>query len=193
MTTKLRVKAALFFVGLGLLLVLGVVGVSLLTQFITAFQQGADPASIFRGHKLIIPELTEARWLPARDPQGATPTQAQREEILSAYWSAWEALSRAYETGDTSDLATYWAGDAYRAATEAVTTSPDTRQTHRHHKLRLMYLSSDGAVVAFEDLAFTLTQTAGDFPSLTLTPTAWVVMTLDNGFWRIRVLTLEWA
>lgn len=194
MTTKARMKFALFLLALLVALPATAVGLSLLTQFVAAFQQGADPASIFRGHQLIIPDIAEARWISlyARgNAGGIPPKRSEREEIIAAYWEAWVALDRAYQTGDTSDLATYWAGSAYDQAYAGIQPGQAILQTHMGHKLRLVYFSADGSVAAFDDHAFTLTHTLHD-RVITLSVSASVVMTLDQGFWRVRQMTLHY-
>ena len=180
---KARVKFVIFIVAMSVVSVGALVGFTLLTQFVAYFQQGADPASIFRGHTLAIPETHQARW--QRLPDGVLK-KSEEEEILAAYWLAWEALSRAYVTGDTSDIPTYWAGAAYDHALQNMT---QDGMTHRLHRLNLEFFSDDGSVVAFRDRAFRMEQTVADVTIL-LNVDADIVMTLDQGFWRIRSITL---
>ena len=191
MLNKSRLKSIFFLVGVALFAIFGAVGISLLTEFIVAFQQGANPASIFRGHKLIIPDTEIARWVSINDSQGSIPTRAQQEEIIAAYWSGWEALGRAHFTGDTRDLLTYWTGDAYQEVITSINSDVPLEQTHGGHKLRLIFLSDDGSVAAFDDEDFMLQQTLEN-RTLTLQMSASVVMTLDNGFWRIRVMIITY-
>ena len=113
------------------------VSLSLVAQFISYFQQGADPASIFRGHALVIPAPEEAEWLPFEVADKMRPSQAESEEIIAAYWLAWDALSRAYETGDKTDLLTYWAGAAYDHATAGIRETQKLTQIHSGHRQRI--------------------------------------------------------
>lgn len=189
LTDKNRLKFLLFLVGLGGMIPLALLGVRLIAQFITYFQQGADPASIFHGHALVIPAPEDARWLSFEDVTGVMPTQGQQEELLSAYWMAWQALSRAHQTGDITDLATYWAGAAYDQAQAAVNSAQRRAFIHTAHQLKLTFFSEDGSIAAFEDTGFTWEQTPNSGP-VTLSASAAVVMTLDQGFWRIRQITL---
>jgi hypothetical protein len=190
MNGKARLKFSLFLFGSGLSLVIGLAIIALVTQFVAYFQQGANPASIFRGHSLYIPRESEARW-QISDSDGKIPTPAERDEIIAAYWAAWDALGRAAQTGDTSDLLTGWAGSAYEQSLAGIDPAVRLTQLHSGHSLVLRYLSSDGSVVAFDDQSFTLTQER-DGTEVTLTVSASVVMTLDQGFWRIRQITLEY-
>lgn len=198
MSTKVRIKFLIFVLGVIGLVGGATLGFVLLTQFIHYFQQGADPASIFRGHKLIVPEKAQAQWL---DSSAAayinTPIKrAEREEIIVAYWEAWEALARARLTGNPADLPTYWAGEAYKQVATSLDADQPVILTHSGHKLALTFFSDDGSVVAFEDQDFTLEQQLSSGrdlpPPYKLRATATVVMTLDNGFWRIRVLVLNY-
>lgn len=187
--SKARVKFAIFIAGLAVVGLVGVLAFTLLTQFIVSFQQGADPASIFRGAQLIIPEPQQVVWMPDINPAGRIPSQAQREEIMAAYWQAWRALSRAQEIGDTSDLLSYWAGSAYKQL--VVDPERPVTQEDWRHRLRLRFFSSDGTVVAFDDKDFMFRQTVGEY-TLETSANASVVMTVDNGYWRVRVLTISY-
>lgn len=186
--TKIRLK---FYIFLGMVAVGGfaaALGIMLLTQFVAAFQQGADPASIFHGNKLVVPEVEQAHW-DVDTFTTITPTAAQREEILAAYWNAWEALKRAHETGKPNDLATYWAGDAIQQSRQSVVA--DFQLNHAGHQLSLTFFSDDGSVVAFQDRLFQL-EYIGTESTIKFQASATVVMTLDNGFWRIRLLRLNY-
>ena len=187
--SKARVKFLIFVGGVAGLLLFAAVGFYLLTNFIASFQQGADPASIFNGVALILPERAEARWLPDANDLPRRPSDAQREELLAAYWAAWRALARARETGDLSDLATYWAGPAY----DQIVLDSDTRwqPADARHRLRLTFFSDDQTVAALEDRDFVLTLRQGE-DTITVMASADVILTLDNGYWRIRWLTLRY-
>jgi hypothetical protein len=191
MSSKSRVKFGFFIAGLVILVVVAAGSISLLASFVSYFQQGADPASIFRGHTLVVPEIAEARWLLVDETEGKAPSRAQQEELIAAYWLAWEALGRAHQTGDPSDLLTYWAGAAYDHALASI--DPAGQQTYAHtgHRLTMHFFSEDGSVAAFQDDAFVITQQLGG-EAVSLQASAQVVMTLDQGFWRIRQITLDY-
>ncbi|GAB4530052.1 MAG: hypothetical protein OHK0046_50390 [Anaerolineae bacterium] len=189
MNTKARLKFGIFVLGLGALVPAALLALSLLTQFITAFQKGADPASIFRGHILIIPEPEQAQWVSWDAAEGENPSQAEREEMIAAYWQAWEALDRAYQTGDTGDLATYWAGAAYEHALAGIPMEQRQSVSHSGHRLHLTFFAEGGSVAAFKDQGFSITYNPnGDL----LRASAEVVMTLDQGFWRVRSIQLNY-
>lgn len=188
MNRKAWAKFVIFIGAMGILVPVALLAFSLLTQFIGAFQQGADPASIFHGHQLVVPKKEMAQWLPFTD-ETELPTQAEQEEIIAAYIDAWNALGRAQQTGDLADLATYWAGSAYQQVTASIDPRRHLKQIHSGHRLALTFMSTDGSVVTFQDKDFTLTQTLGS-STMTLTASAEVVMTLDQGFWRIRSIRL---
>jgi len=188
MTGKSRLKFMLFVLGLVMAVPVGLAAVALLSQFVVSFNQGADPASIFRGHSLALPAADNAEWISVSDADGVNPSLSQQEEILSAYWLAWEAVGRAYQTGDTSDLATYWAGGAYEQVLAG--NNPSSTLAHTGHDLHLTYFSSDRSVVSLRDEAFTITRTI-DEHTVSMQASATVVMTLDQGFWRIRSMTVQ--
>jgi hypothetical protein len=186
MTTKARIKLVIFAAALLILIPVGFLSLSLLVRFVTSFQEGADPASIFRGHQLVIPGPDQAQW---RDLADVDISRAQQEEIIAAYWLAWDGLNRAHQTGDTTDLATYWAGSAYEQVLAGLGTTRS--RLHAGHQLYMTFFSDDGSVVAFEDDGFIMTVNTTGEP-VTVRASASVVMTLDQGFWRIRSLTLHY-
>ena len=190
MNKKTRLKFALFVVGLFCAIPAALVGVSLLAQFVTAFQEGADPASIFRGHTLVVPEAEQARWLSVESDIGEPLSRAEQDEIIAAYWLAWDAWSRAHATGDTTDLKTHWAGTAYAQVIAGIDPSRKTDLVQTGHALYLVYMSDDGSVVVVRDEAFQM-ERAYPGGTIMLTPSASVIMTLDQGFWRVRSLVLE--
>ena len=190
MSRKARIKFGIFLVGLAMMLVAGAVGFVSLSSFIAYFQQGADPASIFRGHSLIIPQTDQARWLPSRELDGIEPKQSEREAIITAYWQAWLSLERAYLTGNIDDLKTYWAGSAYDFAVSSVSLDTLKDFATMDHKLELTFYSDDGSVIALQDSLFSITQTIHQ-TDITARVSATVVMTLVQGFWRLRQITMS--
>lgn len=199
MPRKALTKFGLFVVGLALAGLVGLAGFSLLTRFVTAFNQGADPASIFRGNTLSIPATDEARWrtLTPMDETSAVPSAVEREQVLAAYWDAWNVLDRAHQTGDPSDVATRWAGGAHEQVLASMDPARPMTQAHGGHTLDLTYFSDDGSVIAFEDVSFVLTQTVriaatGEEQREKVCVSASVVMTADQGFWRVRTIRLRY-
>ncbi|MEO0564711.1 MAG: hypothetical protein AAF125_21580 [Chloroflexota bacterium] len=184
---KSRAKLAIFLFVVLIAAPVGAGTLLLLSNFIASFNQGADPASIFRGHALVIPAADEARYLPLVGFAGREPTLGQREELLSAYWRGWVALGRAAETGDTADLPTYWAGQALAFARGAVQREQASVLGSAGHQVRLTYLSADGSVARLTDERFRVITPVGE-----VIVTAHVMMTLDNGFWRVRSIEMDY-
>lgn len=189
---KSQIKFGLFVVGLVMAMVMGFVGFRLLTKFVGAFNEGADPASIFKGHILVVPDPAQVVWVTTSPEQGRLPSQAQLEEIISAYWLAWESVGRAHLTDDLRDLKTYWAGSAYTQILSGIDPEVRTNFVTHNHKLYLNYFSDDGSVVVFDDESFFLRRTIKDH-DLSLQASAQIVMTLDQGFWRIRRITIDYS
>lgn len=186
---KARLKFIIFLVIVTVTLPLTVLMLILLIQFIASFQEGADPASIFRGNELIIPPEDEARWLSYTDVEVRKPSQGQADEIIAAYWEAWEAYRRAYATGDRSDLLTYWAGEAYHFVYNAIDPEVSVELSHTSHILTLNFYSDDRSVVHLND-TFILTYHQSD---VTMKVSAEAIMTLDEGFWRVRLISLKFS
>lgn len=189
---KSHVKFGVFVVGMCIAMVIAFVSFRLLTKFIGAFNEGADPASIFRGHTLIVPDPQQAIWVTTSPQRGKLPSQAQLEEIISAYWLAWESMGQAHLTNDLRDLKTYWAGSAYEQVISGIDGEVRTDFVTHNHKLFLEYFSPDGSVVVFNDDNFFIRRTIGDY-DLSLQASADIIMTLDQGFWRIRRLTITYS
>lgn len=185
-----RVKFGIFISGLVVVIPMAALLLMLLSALVASFQQGADPASIFKGNTLLIPEREEAYWR-ITTADGRYLDQGEQEEILSAYWAAWEAFARAHETGLLEDLPTYWSGTAIQQVIDGVDPDRPLIISHKNHELVLTFFSDDGSVVAFHDENFTLQHNLNG-QTLTFTATAHVVMTIDNGFWRIRLFELSY-
>jgi hypothetical protein len=179
--SKNRIKLAIFLAAVPVALLVLLLIFRALGGLIALFNTGANPASIFRGAELTLPQAGQARWIPDTGDTGNTMSDAQREAVLAAYWGGWAALARAYKTGLRTDLATYWAGGAY----DGLDLSGSGESAG--HKLRLRYFSDDGTVAALDDVGFTLD------PALEIYASASVVMTLDSGYWRIRSITIQFV
>ncbi|MBX3082879.1 MAG: hypothetical protein KF716_14680 [Anaerolineae bacterium] len=198
LSSKARLKLTIFLIALPVTFFGGLLGFRLLLAFITSFQQGADPASIFHGALLIVPSPDQVTWksievsAPAKQPD-----RGQQEQISAAYWGAWRSLERALMTGNTSDLATYWAGAAYQQVNALVQTNAGLPRTQRRtqtdlgHQLYLKFYAEDDSVIQFEDRNFSITYTTAG-KSRTVHASASIVMTLDNGYWRIRLISLHY-
>ena len=182
--TKTRTKIIIMLIFTPILIILLLGMVLGLSQFLTFFQKGADPASIFRGHELMIPEDEQAVWLSTAPIAGVSPSRSQQEELISAYWEAWLAVSRAYETGLSNDLSTYWASPIL----ETLSTSIIAGQEHQtsHHELSLLFFSDDRSVAQLQD-DFLLSVNG-----IETSATATITLTLDTGRWRIRFMTLAY-
>jgi hypothetical protein len=189
--SKPQLKFAIFLGSLALLLPAAFFAFSLLSQFITEFNRGAEPASIFHGHRLTIPEQDQVQWLPeAASYNSLLPSQAEREEIISAYWEAWQALARACQTSDPVALSTYWAGGAFRQVEPIVECADGTIFGHEEHQLELQFFSDDGSVAVLIDRQFRFTYSSAGITD-SLTASAQVTMTLDVGTWRIRQIEIQ--
>ncbi len=180
--TRTKIIIALVFTPILIAILLGLIlGLS---RFLSYFQQGADPASIFRGHELIIPEEDQAVWLSTAPLRGVSPSRSQQEELISAYWLAWQGVARAYETGLSHDLSTYWASPMLDTLADSIIAGQDYQTSH--HELSLLFFSEDRSVAQIHD-RFDL-YVNGIETSAEATAT----LTLDTGRWRIRLLTIEY-
>lgn len=187
--TKTQAKIGIFMVSSVVTLFGVLIAVTLISQFLTYFQRGADPASIFNGHTLNLPAEDEANWGTDSSTLTIEPTQAQREELIAAYWSAWQSVERAHLTGDTDDLSTYWALPALDQVRASIDPARPFEQTTYDHSLSLTFFSDDHSVAAFDD-SFILEQTLND-ETMRYQVEATVSLTLDTGRWRIRLLEIS--
>lgn len=189
MSRKAKLKFGIFFAGLVIAAISGALALRALFHLIASFQEGADPESAFHGYTVQIPESEQAKWLSS-DPQdgGKVPKAAEQEEILSSYWGAWQSLSAAYRTNETDELLTYWTGAAYHQILDTLIEGTDL--TTDHHQLSLLFFSDDSSVIHFEDRDFNLEWQNGDL-QLSSRTTAVVTMTLDQGYWRIRLIEFQ--
>lgn len=182
--SKIRTKALIFTFTLPIVMVLVAVIVFGLSQFVAYFQQGADPASIFRGNDLRLPDDTQAMWVSTIPQRGLSPSRGQQEELIAHYWSAWQAYSRAYMTQDTSDLSTYWALPALDQIRQAI--QPDVELSTTQHQLTLLFYSDDRSVAQLHDQFLLISD------AQRLSATAHTTLTLDNGRWRVRQIRLQY-
>jgi len=188
--SKNRAKFILFITALLIGIPASLIGFLMLNSFIAAFNSGADPASIFRGHRLILPTEDQAQWM-STDAAGTQPNQNTLENLISAYWFGWEALARAYQTGDSANLPTYWAGAALDQV-QAAGPSSSMSFVHNRHRLYLRFLSEDMTVAVMDDVGFHFQYSSiQQGVEFTLSANATLVLTLDNGFWRIREYTID--
>jgi len=181
--TRTKIIIAIVFAPLIALVLVGLV--TGLSQFLSYFQQGADPASIFHGHELVIPDEDQAIWLSTAPLEGVSPSRSQQEELISAYWLAWEAVSRAYETGLTDDLSTYWASPILETMTTSIVAGQDYHTSN--HQLSILFFSDDRSVAQLQD-EFDIS-----INGIETSATATVTLTLDTGRWRIRYLTINYG
>lgn len=139
---------------------------------------------------MIIPKPEQVQWQSVDAVTGKMPTTAQQEELLVAVWDIWEMVNRAYQTGDISDLPTRWAGDAIEFLRQGIYQNQLMTWLHDGHRLTLTFFSEDGSVAHVHD-DFTLTQIR-NHQSVVVTVHATMILTLDNGFWRVRLITLQY-
>jgi hypothetical protein len=183
---KVQAKRWVFILMTPIILIGSLTVILMLSQILASFQEGADPASIFRGHQLVRPALEDARWLVSVAPQGRTPSDAQKEELLADYWQAWQALGRAYATGKRDDLSTYWAQPILNHLNATISFSDSISYETTAHKLRLLYFADDASVARISD-GFIVRLNEQSWRT-----TAEITLTLDNGRWRIRLLEINY-
>lgn len=181
---KTRLKFFLFIMVVPIALLMSLAVLLRFSNIISFFQAGADPASIFRGHELIVPAVDEAVLLVSNLNRGGKyPTRSQRDELITSYWLAWEAVARAYETGLTADLATSWGLPALEILKQSIS---DGGFRTEQHQVRLIYFSEDGTFASVEDKFVVYT----DHYMLNVKGDA--ILTLDDGRWRVRYLELHY-
>lgn len=127
-------------------------------------------------------------WLP----DGATPRPLEpqtRERVQTDYLRALDELSYSLYTGDGGGLVSYFQAGALHDAQLAAGSSLRGQFRSWDHRLRLNFYAPDGATVAFTD---TYLYAQGSVLDADLTDlrvaerSLDVVMTLDDGAWRVR-------
>ncbi len=134
-------------------------------------------------------------WLPD-DPSPRALEPFRRDQISSEYLLAFDELTYAHASGDTTGLRSYFQGPALEDAKLSMNPQKTSLAGWDHH-LRLRFYAPDGATVAFTDTYWSAQ--AIDLGLKLLDPrierrTMDVVFKLDDGNWRVhhwRVLQSE--
>ncbi|MEZ4865131.1 MAG: cellulase family glycosylhydrolase [Caldilineaceae bacterium] len=192
---RTKVQVWWLFLGVTLLLTGGlVVGLGKLVVYLST---GADPATALNSLPVAPPDLAERlHWLPDRplSPLQRVMEPTTREQITDSYLRAWAQWAIAYEVGQPYGLKTYFSGPALAGVTQQVTTTVaagwQLLQSNVHHELELHFYADDGSIVAFTDRNLQLVQnfrnhTTGESYLLESSHRYDVVMLLQDGNWRI--------
>jgi hypothetical protein len=142
-----------------------------------------------------VPELpasvqNHAVWLPDEWHGDRTLEPNTRRQLEAAYVDAWEGIARYQETGDPATVNDWLAGPARQQALAAPVTY--RRQTWAlRHRLALTFYGLDGTTVAITDRDATMVYATGSGALQTITTSQETydsVLTLEDGYWRIRQL-----
>lgn len=142
-----------------------------------------------------VPEVPESAqdhvtWLPDEWSGQRQLEPGTRRQIEAAYVQAWEALGRYPETGDPAPVTEWFAGPARQ---QVLDTTPSLRREvwGIHFRLALTFYSLDGATLSVRDEGATVVRslrTANGETVITSAETYQTVLTMEDGYWRIRQL-----
>ncbi|MDQ1287350.1 MAG: hypothetical protein QG622_915 [Actinomycetota bacterium] len=148
-----------------------------------------------------VPEVPEgapyrATWLPDRWTRPRRLEPSTRRLVQAAYLQAWEAVGHYQETGEVAMVTRWFAGPA---RTQALAFPPVMRRESWgvHHSLALTFYALDGATLALRDEGAVVVRSGLDDDSGLAGGTETVttaiedydaVLTLEDGYWRVRQL-----
>ena len=174
------------YAGIALLVLsLGVVGIS---NLLAHFKTGADQTNIYDlGLNLLENHNPEIKWLPDDSDIGGDINEYLREEISDSYSDAWGILNLSMAEGRDLGLRENFTERKTRIIQEAITSSQPVYRSDLKHLLKLHFISLDRQVVSFSDhKAISEITTLNNKVIYSDTSSYQVVMTLDDGKWRIN-------
>ena len=171
------------------LVVLGL-GVAIVSNLLAHFKTGADQVNIYDlGLNLLDDHQPEIKWLPDDKDIAGEINEYLRQEITEAYSDAWGILNLSMAEGRDLGLIENFTESKTRLIQEAITSPQSVYRSDLKHLLKLHFISLDRQVVSFSDLSAVSTITTFENRvSYSDTSIYNVVMTLDDGKWRINKL-----
>jgi hypothetical protein len=195
-----RTRAKLALAALLLLLAVAALLLAMhgLANLVAYFQRGADPAAALNIVPNQPPDLhVSLEWQPDAPNTGRTLEPETRAQIEAAYLRAWLQWNISYLRGEPYGLNTSFVGPARQAIRERLAASAtqgmQVTQSNTAHRLRLNFYSADGSIVSLTDeraLVAHISRDTSGAPVLVDESAARydMVMTLEDGTWRIRHL-----
>ncbi len=174
------------------LLIAGLLMLLAMSAIFSAVARSQETEDIFTDAAELPPGLIEeVTWLP--DP-AELPRQMEpltRTDLTASFLRAWEQMAIVSETGDTSGVATYFAGSARQGVVARAGEWHDLSIKQLGHTLELSFYSEDGQVVAMTATESRILRErhtdAGVLVQESLESYE-VVLVLDAGQWRIHHL-----
>jgi hypothetical protein len=178
--------------GTALVALLTLVGVSIVAGRLVLNHLGSANVSqaLHDVPELPVSAQNDAQWLPDEWHGERAFEPDTRRELEAAYVDGWEGIARYQETGDSRTVIEWLAGPARQQALAAPVNYQ--RQVWAiGHRLALSFYSLDGATAAVRDSNATIVyeSAAGGRETITTTRETYdSVLTLEDGYWRIRQL-----
>lgn len=172
----------------GLTLVGLVFTVLAISNLLVYFKTGADQTNIYDlGLNLLKDHQPEIRWLPDDSGMIGKINEYVRDEIADSYSDAWGILNLSLAEGRDLGLRENFSEKKVKLINEQITSSYPVLRNDLNHLLKLHFISLDRQVVSFSDLNVVSVITNLD-SQVTYSDTSSykVVMTLDDGKWRIN-------
>ncbi len=150
-------------------------------------------------YKTLLKNAPDAHWVNTTPLYGLKPDSFQLNEIETAYLEAWQALNLCHRSKETTLLKDHFAENLWSKLDALVYDQEDhlLQQADLEHQLDLHTFALDKQLVAFKDWGVRLKKNIHEIESGRLVysgiqPSNYeVVMTLDDGRWRIRHMKRE--
>ena len=184
-----KIVAAIIWLGISVILL------AVLAKLIGYFGTGADKQSMLNiTPQQLLKHQPKIDWLPDQIVDGRIINDYLRQDIETAYTQAWHILNLAMRQGNTSHLGDYYTDEILERITQELSDSSDfiKEQVDVKHTIQINHFALDNQLVAFRDsnveLIKRISKEGALLSSYKSTFDFDVVMTLDDGRWRIRHL-----
>lgn len=182
-----RIVAALIWLGVSIILI------ALLAKLIGYFNTGADKQSMLNiTPQQLLKHQPKIDWLPDQIVDGRIINDYLRQDIETAYTQAWHILNLAMRQGNTAHLGDYYTDEILERITQELSDSSDfvKEQVEVTHTIQINHFALDNQLVAFRDTDVELIKCVSRDGKLISSYNSKfdfdVVMTLEDGRWRIR-------
>lgn len=182
-----RIVAVLIWLGVSVILIAS------LAKLIGYFNTGADKKSMLNiTPEQLIKHQPKIEWLPDQIVDARVINDYLRKDIETAYSQAWHILNQAMRNSNTSHLQDYYADEILERIIYELTDSSDfiKEQVDLQHTIQINHFALDNQLVAFRDSGVEVIKRIYKENDLISSHKSVfdfeVVMTLDDGRWRIR-------
>lgn len=181
-------------------IVLSVFGIG---KVLTYYETGTEPGDALNmNYKTLLQHTPKVKWLTphTRVTENLEVNKFLLDEISSSYLNAWYLMNLSIKNGEAISLKDYFSIEPRQLLASVVSTMDKTIEIQRvdlSHDLRINWMAPDLQICGFDDYNVPLIKRMIDPASGEILDEEYlemdfsVVMTLEDGRWRIRHLVAE--